>query len=1734
MKKTLVWFLILAMALTLFPATAGAAGTPDDGARDLALLEEEMRQALYAANDRRYSEDAPQEERYDPDEVIRVIVELEAAPAVEAASLGSLQSAQATALRGQESTIQAVKRQLKLEPVHRTGYLMNTVSYDIRRGDVAALESMPGVASVTQAVKYQVEMFSAKEMAGVYEAWQLGQTGYTGKGMCIAIIDTGVNWLHQDMVQNPDTVKYTREQMESKIAELGYGKWFSDKVPFGYSYIGGHTEIISSVEPHGHHVAGIAAANGDESEGRISGVAPDAQILALQVFDPVTGGGGYSDDIVSAIEDAVKLGADVVNLSLGTDYGFYGSDRYVSRAVDGAKEAGVFVAVAAGNAEISTDADPSNRVIANDWNLTDTASVADPATAVGATSVASIQGEGFVTYRFSVTANGETRQLNCARISSPAFDFPDGVGFVDGGSGSESEVYYGMENGAGNVVLIKYDPEIAGEDTISGFYYRSYNTGCAGLIIYNADGDVLQEAAFKTSSYYKIPVAFVSAEDGVYLMGLCSSGKKAVMTAYDNAYYFATEDREDIASCFSSWGPTPTLEIKPELAAPGGHIMSVADNTDSYMWMSGTSMAAPFVSGSAALVKQYIQESGMEIKDIPEFIRQTLMNTAKPVLDSESDGMASVRQVGAGIIHLEKAVQNKVLATYNSKAAIELRDNIGKETKGEILLTNYGKEPVTYKLSATDVYTDVTDEETNLYHISVLPGARIAFDGDSVTVPANGTATFSFTLIIDDALDGHFAEGYICLDADSAPGLSLPFLGFMGDWDDETIIDAPSWEKDTVVPKVEDRYFGIMQYGTGLMTMTNNVAAMLGEVYAEAIHPTFGWTVGLGHIDPDRIAISPNGDGYFDVAIPWLGLLRNAEEIRMDILDEDGMVIASPGSAYELRKITAKNFYQKCTGGRQMANSGHAIGWDGTIYDQSTGTYQIAPEGNYTVRLQARVREGGDWQTVTMPLAVDLTPPELTDFTIARSGVVMTFSFKATDEIGIFDEFELAVNNKVFGGTLSRATYDEESGLYTMKVYAYGAGITEGEPVYTALMISDSAGNTSVAYATIDPLEDQPEYGFTNMSLDKTTYVYAKANTTYFRALGFAPKGSKVTFNGQEAVFNGENFSIVLPLAYGDNVFDVVIQDTEENILYSGQATICATNFVSMFSAPIPGDGFSGTNVISGWTLALDEDYADGTEVPIRMRIADPENMTVTCNGKQIKPNEEGYIDFNVTLSGGEAVYSIIVTNPAGYYHFVEGTVWNRSVALASGADLTPVYTPQLWYTDGFAGVTSDMLREDGTFRLRGHLFNPVDKLTVHGQEATVNVDDLTWYCDVALEPGINAVPILAEKDGKSYPCISQKILYETGGPELNLNLPEEYHGKYYVSSPDYLLEGTVSTYLDDAQVYVNDTHVFGSTNFAHGFGESKIARVFSQNLNLMPGDNYFTIRAYNYFGLSTEVTIDLFYGEKPTCTHEKTIVKNAREATCTEEGYTGDEVCADCGETVQAGSVIPAMGHKAELRNAKAATCTEDGYTGDEVCTICGEIVKQGEIIPAHCPSKAFVDLNTGCWYHEYTDYVIAKGLMNGMDKTHFAPEGNLTRGMLVTTLYRLAGEPEVTEPATFTDVAQGRYYTDAVAWAEDLGIAKGMTATAFQPEGTVTRQQAATFLYRYVTEYLEQEAVEGADLKAFTDGDKVQDYAKTAMAWAVAEGFFEGYGDGALRPRASLTRAQMAKLLTILDQDF
>ena len=185
-------------------------------------------------------------------------------------------------------------------------------------------------------------------------------------------------------------------------------------------------------------------------------------------------------------------------------------------------------------------------------------------------------------------------------------------------------------------------------------------------------------------------------------------------------------------------------------------------------------------------------------------------------------------------------------------------------------------------------------------------------------------------------------------------------------------------------------------------------------------------------------------------------------------------------------------------------------------------------------------------------------------------------------------------------------------------------------------------------------------------------------------------------------------------------------------------------------------------------------------------------------------------------------------------------------------------------------------------------------------------------------------------------------------------------------------------------------------------------------------------------------------------------------------------------------------------------------------------------------CPSKDFRDLDTNRWYHEYTDYVIDNQLMNGMGDGLFAPNATLTRGMLVTTLYRLVGEPAVKEAASFTDVETNRYYSKAIAWAESNSIAQGMGGGKFAPNAPVTREQTATFLYRYVTEYQKQEPAKGADLSQYTDAGAISPFAKAAMAWATAEGFLQGYGDGTVGPQDTATRAQMAKFLTILDQKF
>ena len=175
-----------------------------------------------------------------------------------------------------------------------------------------------------------------------------------------------------------------------------------------------------------------------------------------------------------------------------------------------------------------------------------------------------------------------------------------------------------------------------------------------------------------------------------------------------------------------------------------------------------------------------------------------------------------------------------------------------------------------------------------------------------------------------------------------------------------------------------------------------------------------------------------------------------------------------------------------------------------------------------------------------------------------------------------------------------------------------------------------------------------------------------------------------------------------------------------------------------------------------------------------------------------------------------------------------------------------------------------------------------------------------------------------------------------------------------------------------------------------------------------------------------------------------------------------------------------------------------------------------------ALCPSAAFTDVEENVWYHDGIDFMVRNGYMNGVAADTFDVEGSLTRAQLVTVLYRIAGEPETSAAIPFADVADGQWYTKAIVWAAENGIVKGVNETTFAPNDPITREQIAVILYRYAHE----ENTEDGKLTSFPDAKDISGYALEAMNWAVARGLING-SDGKLLPQDTATRAQIAVIL-------
>lgn len=315
----------------------------------------------------------------------------------------------------------------------------------------------------------------------------------------------------------------------------------------------------------------------------------------------------------------------------------------------------------------------------------------------------------------------------------------------------------------------------------------------------------------------------------------------------------------------------------------------------------------------------------------------------------------------------------------------------------------------------------------------------------------------------------------------------------------------------------------------------------------------------------------------------------------------------------------------------------------------------------------------------------------------------------------------------------------------------------------------------------------------------------------------------------------------------------------------------------------------------------------------------------------------------------------------------------------------------------------------------------------------------------------------------------------------------------------------------------------------------------------------------------------------------------SSTEPTCTEPGrYKG--TCPVCGKDYN--DTIPALGHDwGEWVTTIEPTYTTVGYRyhlcarcntreGEDIpklhthtwdggvvtqkptatepgvktftCTICGET--KTEPIPATgvpdvcpggptCPGYAFRDMPVPTdWAHEGLDYCIYHGYIAGTSASTVSPNGVCTRAQLVSILYRVQGEPTTVKGyelsklrAPFDDVPRGQWYTDAIWWAKLMGVVAGTSATTFDPEGEITREQLAVILYNYTKQFAPGSLTATGSLAAFPDAASVSSWARTEMAWAVGNGLISGTGSGSvayLTPQGSATRAQVAAILMRFEQ--
>lgn len=750
----------------------------------------------------------------------------------------------------------------------------NIISANVPFGKLDDVRELPGVKDVIVETRYESALAGRSPVADPMMATsgkQIGSTaayydGYTGAGSRIAIIDTGLdpehisfnadalkhsfeenaaakNMSYEDYIESLDLLTAEKIQgylddedgtalhISDRGAFKGEDLYLNIKLPLVFNYIDGDTQIDhvhDSQGEHGSHVSGIAAANKYVPNGEggfdkaidtvyVQGVAPDAQILVMKVFGK--NGGAYDSDYMAAIDDALTMEADAINLSLGSpSAGFATTPDVYQDLMDLLPTMGAVLTISAGNAGSWASNTTGKKLYAEDVNVD---SVTLPGSYANALTVASVNNAGYTYPAFTVggeqvifsdcgNAITKPKSLNDLNSGEYGYILIDGYGTADEIKALESVIpgKFVICSRGGNLDFVKKFQNLT-----SLYSSASSETPRAvGLIVYDNESGPLITADFR-NNYSGTKYAFATTD----LVGGRTLKEKATPVydesgkilyyegklTIDGSFSVRNDDSEYYTmSSFSSWGVPGDLSLKPDITAPGGNIYSVwgantangaydapTQDHDKYEQMSGTSMAAPQVAGMAAVVAQYVKEK--ELAKTPAeqraLVQSLLMSTAVPMTDEEGRYYPVIQQ-GAGLANVGNAVsahsyimmdEDATKSASDGKVKAELKDD--PERKGHysfsfILNDLPGDgESREYTLSA-EIFTQAlgTDEKG----LSVLEAYTQALKADvtwtvdnevlaaddsdkvKVTLPANGQIKVNVDIVLTDEQKKELTEKY--------------------------------------------------------------------------------------------------------------------------------------------------------------------------------------------------------------------------------------------------------------------------------------------------------------------------------------------------------------------------------------------------------------------------------------------------------------------------------------------------------------------------------------------------------------------------------------------------------------------------------------------------------------------------------------------------------------------------------------------------------------------------------------------------------------------------------------------------------------------------------------------------------------------------------------------------------------------------------------------------------------